>query len=181
MNQRPWPEPIHLFIGVAILIGAALYAPGTWPALLSFIKSAPALLAITLIPGWVMLFVAPFVVFVVAVIYFIVATGNVESGEPAFTAYRRDSIFDIDWAWRWLPPDPYNTHYNLGDLTPHCPSCCTVLAINEQDNCLVSCINDSCAWQWPRRQSQYAFIRTSIELDRKVRQEIARRLSAKER
>jgi len=85
--------------------------------------------------------------------------------EPNFTKYTSDHILGIDWCWKWIPPNKLQTEYKFDGLTPRCPSCKSVLNIDDYDGRLVYCINDSCKWQWPLASQRYAYHHLSHQSD----------------
>ncbi|MNJ56179.1 hypothetical protein D3C77_517120 [compost metagenome] len=180
MIKNSWRGPVGGLVVAAAIIGSAFYFWGLWPILLSLVKAAPALFT-SLIPTWVLLLVAPFVVFVIMLVYFIYSTRESEICEPDFVAYTDDTIFDIAWSWRWLPPTIHGNHYALRDLTPYCPSCSAVLTISDRHSALVSCSNGACHWQWERQHQHESPINDAAGLDGKVRHEINRRIQARVR
>tara|TARA_R110000851_G_scaffold261162_6_gene413660 strand:- start:3234 stop:3716 length:483 start_codon:yes stop_codon:yes gene_type:complete len=149
---------------------------GTGPYIWQFVKGIPTILAAPVpIPLWALLIGVP--VFLLAIPFF---TFLSKEKEPQFLTYRSDTIFDITWFWRWLPPGFHSSHYQIKDLTPRCPSCRAVLSINDFGGCLVSCVNENCSWQWDRQHRYGSRIGHSSELTSKVHNEIDRRIHAGE-
>lgn len=164
--------PVWGLVLVALIIGVALYVWG-WSTVEEVVKATPTLL-LSLIPAWIMLLIAPVTLFVITLIYFIYSTRDSDIREPDFTAYTQDSIFNIQWSWRWLPPTIHGNHYTLKNLTPYCPSCSASLAINNHTNVLITCTNKRCEWTWDRPPQLR--ISDAAELDANVRAEIGRRV-----
>ncbi len=177
MVQKLWKDPVWSAVIATGIVAAATYLLGYWPQIWQLVKSIPSLLATPLnFPLWAVLLAVPILLLAIP---FIASLKSVK--EPSFVSYTRDTIFDINWSWHWLPPDLYDDHYTIQDLTPHCPSCGAVLTINDYSGSLISCINEHCEWQWERQRRHGSRIGHSSELDSKVRNEIDRRIHAEER
>lgn len=177
MNKNIWRDPVWSAVIAAAITGGATYFFGFWPTIWRFIKSIPSFLITTLpIPIWTLLFAVPFLLFIIPLI------NSLRSArEPRFLSYTNDELFEINWYWRWLAPDRFNSSYRLIDLTPRCPLCHAVLSINNYGSSLVTCMNEGCNWQWKRQQQHGSRINHSTELDSKVHNEIDRRIHAGER
>lgn len=177
MVRKLWKDPVWSAVIAAGIVAGTTYLLGYWPHIWQFVKSIPSLLANPVsIPLWALILGVP--VLSLAIPFF--ASFNTKK-EPRFLSYRSDTIFDIAWSWRWLPPGFHSSHYQIQDLTPRCPSCGAVLTIHDYGGSLVSCINENCSWQWERQHLHGSRIRHSSELDSKVRNEIDRRIHAGER
>jgi hypothetical protein len=177
MIKKFWRDPVWSAVIAAAIIGGLSYFSGIWPDIWNLIKSIPTFLAKELpIPIWVLLIVVPVLLFLIPFIH------SLQSNrEPGFVLYTSDIIFDINWSWRWIPPNIYSSNYTLKDLTPRCPSCHAVLKISDYGGSLASCVNENCNWQWERQRQHGSSIGHSSELDSKVRNEIDRRIHAGER
>jgi hypothetical protein len=177
MVKKLWKDPVWSTVIAAGIIAAATYLLGYWPQIWRAVRSVPSLLATPLsLPLWVVILAIPALLFAVPLF------GSIRSiKEPRFLSYTSDTIFDINWSWRWLQPGFYNSHYTLHDLVPRCPSCAAVININDYGGSLVTCINENCSWEWERQRRHGSRIGHSSELDSKVRNEIDRRVHAGER
>jgi hypothetical protein len=173
MIKNSWRGPVRGLIVIVLIIGSAFYL-WNWAILENIAKAAPASL-ITLVPAWVLMLAAPFILFVITLIYFVYSTREIDIREPDFVAYTQDILIDIHWSWRWLPPTLHGNLYTLVNLTPYCPSCSVLLAINNHNNPLVICANDRCNWQWDKQLQHDLRICTAADLDAKVRTEIGRK------
>lgn len=132
------------------------------------------------IPLWLVIIGIPILVLLIPVI-----TRLIPDKEPSFTKYTHDHILEIDWSWKWIPPNKFRAEYKFDELKPRCPSCKSVLNINDYDGRLVYCINDSCKWQWPLASQRYAYhhvghrsdaIDHSSKLNERVLKEIDRKM-----
>lgn len=181
MVKKLWRDPVWSAVIATGIIALVTYLLGYWNQIWLTIKSAASLLATPLsFPLWVVMVAVPVLLFTVPVIASLIASFR-SAKEPRFLSYTSDTIFDINWSWRWLPPSVYDSHYTMRDLVPRCPSCAAVLEINDYCGSLVQCINENCSWQWERQRRHGSRIGHSSELDSKVRNEIDRRLHAGER
>ena len=175
MRRNSWRGRAYGLAIVAVILGSALYM-SDWPTLQDIARVIPALF-MPLIPAWVFWFIAPFIVFIITLIYFIYSTREADIREPDFVVYTGDTIFDIHWSWRWFPPTVHGNFYTLVNLTPYCPSCSALLAVHEHQHPLVICPNGNCNWQWSGPLQEELLISTEADLVARVRTEIDRRTS----
>lgn len=177
MVRKVWKDPVWSAVIAAGIVAGITYLLGYWPHIWQFTKSTSSLLATPVsIPLWAFFLGVPFVW--LAILLF--ASIN-KKKEPLFISYVSDTIFDITWYWRWLPPGYQSSEHQIRDLTPRCPSCGAVLTINDYCGSFVSCINENCSWRWERQHRHGSRIGHSSELDSKVRNEIDRRIHTGER
>tara|TARA_B100000700_G_C15044634_1_gene857227 strand:+ start:136 stop:672 length:537 start_codon:yes stop_codon:yes gene_type:complete len=177
MIRKLWKDPVWSAVIAASIVAGATYLLGYWSNIWQFVKSIPSLLTTPVsTPLWGFLIGVPVLLLTMPFL-----TSLKAKKEPRFLSYRSDTIFDITWSWRWIPPSFHSNHYQIKALTPRCPSCGAVLTINDYDGSLVSCINENCSWLWERQHRCGSRISHSSELDSKVRNEIDRRVHAGER
>lgn len=175
--KKLWRDPVWSAVIAAAIIAAGSYFTGFWPVGWRLLATIPALLATPVaFPVWLIGLAVVALVGLVPVVKLVRA-----ARKPQFLSYTSDSVFDIAWSWRWLPPGFYSSHYQIADLTPRCPSCRAVLTVNDYRRPLVCCVNETCQWQWERERQHGSRIGHSTELESLVRNEIDRRIHAGER
>jgi len=177
MVKKLWKDPIWSAVIATGIVTVATYLLGYWPQMLRVVKSVPNLLATSLsIPLWVVALAVPSLLLTLPLISTLRSVK-----EPRFLSYTSDTIFDINWSWRWLAPGYSNSYYTPHELLPRCPSCSSVLNINDYSESLVTCIHENCSWEWSQQGRRGSRISHSSELDSRVRNEIDRRVHAGER
>lgn len=183
--KKVWKDPVWSAVIAGIVLAALLaagqYFLGLWPY---FIKCAEWVWSIITVdvsvPLWLLITGIPVLLLLIPV-----STSLTPEKEPKFIKYTHDHILGIDWCWKWIPPNKYRSEYKFDELTPRCPSCKSVLNINDYDGRLVYCINDSCKWAWPLASQRYSFphiahmsdaIDHSSKVNERVMKEIERKL-----
>lgn len=177
MLKKIWRDPVWSAVIAAAIVAGGSYFAGLWPPIWQLVKATPSFLVTPVsMPLWLVILLVPALIIVIPLLKSFKSVR-----EPGFSSYTSDSLFDINWSWRWLPPGFYDSHYRITDLTPRCPSCHAILSINDYRSPLVSCENENCNWRWVRQNRHGSRIGHSTELDSKVRNEIDRRIHAGER
>ena len=104
-----------------------------------------------------------------------------KSTKIGFLKYTKDTIYGIDWNWKWSAPSVYNNNsYSIVDLQLRCPTCCSELDTNGNYRNLVTCINEECSWRWTEQFNLKSKIFSINELKRKAENVIDRKRHNKE-
>jgi hypothetical protein len=177
MVKKLWKDPVWSAVIAAGIVAAATYLLGYWPHIWRALTQIPSWLSVGVtLPLWAVILLVPALLLAIPLV-----SSLHSSKKPGFLSYTRDTIFEINWSWRWLPPGFYTSQYTMHDLVARCPSCTAVLEFNDYSRPLVRCVNESCSWQWERQRRSGSRIGSSSELESRVRNEVDRRIHAGER
>jgi hypothetical protein len=172
-----WKDPVWSKVIAGGILAILIYLIDFWPLIWKSTIYIVNLLKISIpIPIWLLIVVVPTLLIAVPLLKYFRP-----NGEPRFTKYTYDNIFDINWSWRWIPPGAHRSSYQLSDLTARCPTCHSLLTINNYDGKLVICINEHCNWKWKRQQQHGSHFSHSSELNTTVHNEIDRRIHSGEK
>ncbi|WP_417442623.1 hypothetical protein [Idiomarina abyssalis] len=183
--KEVWKDPVWSSVIAGVILTVILSVGQYFFGLLGYISIGAGWVWSTFntkipIPLWLLIIGIPVLLLLVPVI-----TKLLLDKEPNFTKYTCDHILGIDYSWKWNPPNKFRAEYRFDELTPRCPTCKSVLNIDDYDGRLVFCINDSCKWQWPLASQRYAFhhpahrsdaIDHSSKVNERVMKEIDRKL-----
>lgn len=178
--KKLWHDPVWSKVIAAAVIASATYFLVDKHIIWKILESIFEFMIFQVsMPIWVLILSSLVFLFLIPIIAFIK-----KRKIPRFLSYKSDNIFDIDWFWEWSPPSVYNNNkYEIMNITPRCPSCYSLLDLNDYSGILVNCVNENCnwEWEWARNRSSSKHITHSSELKSKVLNEIDRRVYAGEK